>query len=138
MSERNETHEPTEADLRDLLAGHIEKMLWPTLLLLLEGKAAHGYELIHALHEMDTIEGDLDPATVYRNLRRMDEDGLVSSYWENGPAGPARRLYTLSERGEQALHLCAPLVSNRKDRLERFLQRYSAVRADNGKEKPTK
>jgi PadR family transcriptional regulator, regulatory protein PadR len=61
--------------------------------LLLVAKPAHGYELIRVLHDIDTIEGDLDPATVYRNLRRMEEDGLVSSYWESDSAGPARRLY---------------------------------------------
>ncbi|MBU4532512.1 MAG: helix-turn-helix transcriptional regulator [Eubacteriales bacterium] len=133
MSERNDVR---ETELRNLMAGYIDKMVWPTLLLLLVAKPAHGYELIRALHEMDTIEGDLDPATVYRNLRRMEEDDLVSSYWESGAAGPARRLYQLTERGELALHLCVPLVDSRKDSLERFLHNYSAVSTDIGKEKP--
>lgn len=122
-------------ELRTLMAVHIDKMLWPALMFLLQQKKqAHGYELIQALHKMETVEGDIDPATVYRNLRRMEDEGLVSSYWESGSSGPARRLYNLSEKGEQALHLCASLISDRKNRLERFLRQYTVSTATAQKE----
>ena len=44
-----------------------------------------------------------DPGLVYRNLRRLEEQGMVSSEWETGGAGPARRLYQLSSDGEDYL-----------------------------------
>ncbi|MGQ9513111.1 helix-turn-helix transcriptional regulator [Thermodesulfitimonas sp.] len=101
-----------------------ERLIQAQLLLLLAEKPAHGYELIQRLNKADFTNGEVDVATVYRNLRRMDADGLVTSRWEAGPAGPARRLYTLTPRGEQVLKAWAASVRQEKKRLENFLRRY--------------
>jgi poly-beta-hydroxybutyrate-responsive repressor len=94
-----------------LLQAHTEKLTWPCLLFLLYRKPAHGYELIQRLHDMGLQGGDADPATIYRNLRRLEEEQLVASHWETGHSGPARRLYHLTPAGEQALHVFARLPS---------------------------
>lgn len=101
-----------------------ERLIQAQLLLLLAEKPAHGYELIQRLNEADFTNGEVDVATVYRNLRRMDQEGLLTSRWEAGPAGPARRLYTLTPRGRQVLKAWAAGVSQEKERLENFLRRY--------------
>jgi len=44
-----------------------------------------------------------DPGGVYRTLRRLEEDGLVVSDWEEGEAGPQRRRYTLTADGLEVL-----------------------------------
>jgi len=113
-----------------LQAGSItERLIQAQLLLLLAEKPAHGYELIQRLNEADFTDGEVDVATVYRNLRRMDQDGLVTSRWEAGPAGPARRLYTLTPRGKQFLKAWAASVQQQMERLENFLRRYRACEA---------
>jgi len=101
-----------------------ERLIQAQLLLLLAEKPAHGYELIQRLNEADFADGEVDVATVYRNLRRMDQEGLLDSRWEAGPAGPARRLYTLTPRGRQVLHAWAVEVQQQMERLENFLRRY--------------
>jgi len=94
----------------------------PCLLLLLYEKPTHGYELIEKLLEFDL---SLDAATVYRNLRRLEEEGLVSSQWHTQETGPARRLYKLTMEGEDMLHSWVQTIRRRKDILEKFLQRYN-------------
>ncbi|ACA58872.1 PadR family transcriptional regulator [Candidatus Desulforudis audaxviator] len=129
---------PPEAELALLLQTHTEKLIWPCLLFLLYRKPAHGYELIQSLNRMDLPEGEADPATIYRNLRRMEEEELVTSRWEAGPSGPARRLYHLTPAGKQALHLFAHLLREKKEKMEQFLRQYRelfpAGPAENGKE----
>ncbi|OAT80768.1 helix-turn-helix transcriptional regulator [Desulfotomaculum copahuensis] len=102
----------------------MERFVQPCLLLLLHRQSTHGYDLIHSLEEFGFTDNEADPGTVYRNLRRMEEEGLVSSRWETGGGGPAKRLYRLTPEGEELLHAWAESVEHNKQRLENFLSRY--------------
>ncbi|HEY8908755.1 MAG TPA: PadR family transcriptional regulator [Desulfosporosinus sp.] len=102
----------------------IERSIQAELLLLLGHKLSHGYELIQRLNEADFRSGEADAATVYRNLRRMDKDGLISSHWEVGESGPGRRLYELTPQGEASLKVWAQYIAQQKAKLENFLQVY--------------
>jgi len=103
----------------------IERSIQAELLLLLGQRASHGYELIQRLNDADFRTGEADTATVYRNLRRMDKDGLIISHWELGESGPGRRLYKLSPQGEESLKIWVQHIAQQKARLENFLQAYS-------------
>ena len=102
----------------------IERSIQAELLLLLGQKPTHGYELIQRLNEADFKSGEADAATVYRNLRRMDKDGLITSQWEVGESGPGRRLYKLTTLGEESLKLWAKYIAQQKAKLENFLLAY--------------
>ena len=102
----------------------IERSIQAELLLLLGQRPSHGYELIQRLNEADYQSGEADAATVYRNLRRMDKDGLIKSHWEMGESGPGRRLYELTPLGEEALKVWAQYLAQQKSKLENFLQAY--------------
>ena len=102
----------------------IERSIQAELLLLLGQRPSHGYELIQRLNEADFTSGDADAATVYRNLRRMDKDGLIQSHWEVGESGPGRRLYTLTSQGEESLKVWARYLTDQKIKLEKFLLEY--------------
>ena len=106
------------------ITGRIDKMLVPTLLYQLAQKPAHGYELIQKINESGFSEIEADPATIYRNLRRMEEDGLVISHWETEHTGPARRSYQLSTEGHQALAYCVQLISEKVEKMQAFLEEY--------------
>jgi poly-beta-hydroxybutyrate-responsive repressor len=67
-----------------------------------------------------------DPGTLYRTLRRLEEDGLVRSTWDTGGAGPARRVYELTDQGLEYLHAWAVNIRRTKAQLERFLAEYEA------------
>ena len=102
----------------------IERTIQAELLLLLGQRPSHGYELIQRLNEADFKSGEADAATVYRNLRRMDKDGLIKSHWEVGESGPGRRLYKLTVQGEESLKVWAKYIAQQKAKLENFLQTY--------------
>src|SRR5918912_997109 len=95
----------------------------PCLLLLLAESPAHGYELIDRLRPFGFEMGD--PASVYKSLRQMEAEGLVTSSWELSSRGPARRVYALSSDGRDLLEAWArPLEANRAI-LAVFLERYA-------------
>ena len=102
----------------------IDRTIQAELLLLLGQQPSHGYELIQRLNEAEFKSGEADAATVYRNLRRMDKDGLIKSHWEVGESGPGRRLYELTPQGSEALKAWACYLSQQKSKLENFLTTY--------------
>lgn len=106
----------------------MERFMQPCLLLLLLSRSTHGYELIQSLSEFGFIEGEIDPGSVYRHLRRLEEDGLVSSEWQIQGSGPAKRLYRLTREGEEVLAAWAQTIAGNKARMEKFLSRYQELR----------
>ena len=110
--------------------GFFEHLIQPLLLFLLRQKPAHGYELIQRLSSAAFLEAEVDPATVYRNLRRMEQDGLVSSRWEAGGSGPARRLYAVTAAGGVALGKWMAVLAREKTKLEKLLREYAGLAGD--------
>lgn len=106
----------------------LEKLTQPAVLLLLAQDKTHGYELIQKLNQMECIDGELEAATVYRTLRRMEQDGLIVSKWEHGEFGPARRQYELTGEGWQALDHWAGGLKARMKQIESFILSYTALK----------
>ena len=98
------------------------------LLLLLRNWSAHGYQLIHTLTTMGL--GLVDPATVYRTLRQLEHEGYITSTWDPGASGPARRMYTLTEAGEEYLQLWSRQLENYQTALNRFFEIYRTERKE--------
>lgn len=77
-------------------------LLQPILLFSLFRGETHGYKLLEELESYGLQ--DLDPSVVYRMLRQMEAGGWVSSTWDkDGSQGPPRRVYILSQSGEEVL-----------------------------------
>ncbi len=97
------------------------------VLLLLAERPGHGYELA------DRVRGfgfpDSSANSLYRELRRLEEAGLVSSSWQADQArGPARRVYRLTGPGGEALLGCADDAEALGRMLERYVRRVHAAR----------
>lgn len=105
---------------------NIDKMLVPTLLFFLAKKQAHGYELAQKINEAHFCEVKADRATIYRNLRYMEENGLITSKWKIGLTGPAKRCYELSPSGREALTHYVRLISNKVENMQIFLRKYQS------------
>lgn len=96
--------------------------LQPFLLLALEHWQSHGYELVRRM----TLFGfeAVDPGSVYRMLRALEKDGLVSSVWDTSSNGPARRLYSLTDAGRDYLSLWAAALRGYRSMLDQFFSLY--------------
>jgi poly-beta-hydroxybutyrate-responsive repressor len=75
----------------------------PCLLLLLHRSSSHGYSLQDELKEFGFAEEPVDSSVVYRALREMEEQGLLTSTWDTEGSGPPRRVYQLTAQGNQHL-----------------------------------
>jgi len=100
----------------------LRNFLRPCVLLLLREQPAHGYELLERLVPLGFNRDD--PGRLYRSLRALEEEGLVRSAWERSAAGPDRRIYELSRRGLEQLHLAAKAIAEARDTLGFFASRY--------------
>lgn len=97
--------------------------LRPCLLLLLREQPAHGYDLIEQVSAMGVDPPDA--GGLYRALRRLEQDGLVSSAWEPSQAGPQRRIYEITRAGMEELHQRAQGLAEGVRVVEGTLARYS-------------
>jgi PadR family transcriptional regulator, regulatory protein PadR len=101
----------------------VERFSEPALLLLLRERATHGYELLESLPAL-TGEARVDMGNLYRVLRALEEDGLVTSRWEAGAPGPAKRTYELTDEGKRLLDEWAAALRRSRERIDTFLDRY--------------
>ena len=95
--------------------------LQPCLLLLISESPGHGYDL---LERLGAFGFERDPGGLYRALRAMEREGLVRSEWELAAAGPGRRKYELTSRGEQRLHSWDEALSETLTIVRAYLDRY--------------
>lgn len=109
---------------------HPRGLMRACILLLLDERPAHGYELIDRLKPFG-FERD-DPSRIYRALRWLEGAGFVRPNWETPAAGPARRVYDLTPAGRQALELSASGLRERSQVLDEHLGRYDFSTADAG------
>ena len=108
---------------RGQFSGEIRRFLEPVLLLLLHQGASHGYELVGALEPFGL--GGMAPGPVYRTLRDLEAMGLVQSEWDTqSTAGPARRVYNLTEAGHHHLAGWVKRLRETDNILHRFLTAY--------------
>ena len=114
--------DPESADNCRCEGGQPKNFARPCLLLLLSEAPAHGYELIDRMRPFGFEVGD--PASVYKTLRQMERDGIVSSQWELPGRGPARRVYTLTSDGRDLLDAWAHTLERNRTVLDNFLSRF--------------
>ncbi|RLA10658.1 MAG: poly-beta-hydroxybutyrate-responsive repressor, partial [Gammaproteobacteria bacterium] len=77
------------------------EMLTANLLALLKNWSGYGYELAKKLEEAGY--GAYNSGTLYRTLRQMEKNGLISSLWDTSTDGPARRVYSVTSVGTSFL-----------------------------------
>lgn len=106
-----------------LVRARVERFSEPALLLLLRDRPAHGYELLEAL--TDVLGGErVDMGNLYRTLRGLEQEGLVTSEWDAHAPGPAKRRYELTDAGRALLDEWADALASARRRIDAFLDRY--------------
>jgi PadR family transcriptional regulator PadR len=84
----------------------------------------HGYELIDRLPEVAGAESRVDVGNLYRLLRGLEDEGVVTSEWSAELPGPAKRTYELTDEGRRLLDRWAESLRDAQGVLSKFLERY--------------
>ena len=103
-------------DQRPAIRGY----LIPCLLFLLKDAPSHGYQLIEMLEARQYLMEVPQPGVLYRHLRQLEQEGMVTSSFEPGD-GPARRVYTLTDEGRTCLKTWLANLGLLKANLDRFI-----------------
>lgn len=101
-----------------------QNWLTPVALVVLEEESSHGCELLERLEEFGFEE--INPGTLYRTLKRMEKDGLCESEWETSEHGPASRMYSITNAGEEYLDSWAEGCKKYHEVLKAFSRGYSS------------
>ena len=82
----------------------LDKLVQPAILAALTEGPIHGYRLAERISEMAGLFGEKpDVSGIYRFLKKMEATGLVTSSWETGGQGHAKRLYEITAAGRACL-----------------------------------
>ena len=88
------------------LGKSLNRLSQPTILTLLAANDApmHGYLIVQQAGNTPMFGGKKPDATgIYRALKRMEEAGLVRSWWDTPEQGSAKRLFELTDHGRHCL-----------------------------------
>ena len=92
-------------------------------LVLLREESSYGYELMERLEQFGFEQ--ISAGTLYRTLRRMEQEGLCKSAWERPEDRPARRMYSITESGEAYLVAWAQACKQYQNVMDCFYQAYT-------------
>jgi PadR family transcriptional regulator PadR len=104
----------------------IERFAEPAVLLLLRGQPTHGYELLEQLPELTGERVDM--GNLYRFLRLLEAEEVVSSEWQDDLLGPSKRTYELTDDGRALLDEWARALGDAQERIGGFLTKYGERR----------
>ena len=99
--------------------------LTPVTLVLLREESSYGYEILERLEEEFGFE-QISAGSLYRTLRRTEMDGLCKSEWETSEGGPARRMYSITESGEEHLAAWAQACEQYQNVMDSFARAYTS------------
>jgi DNA-binding PadR family transcriptional regulator len=106
----------------------IPPLFIPSILLLLKEEPTHGYALMKKLSQLGVVSPDMDPSPIYKTLRWFEEIGLAVSESERGERGPDRKVYRVTEAGDESLAFFASRVEEAGKIIAWFQRKYEELR----------
>ena len=101
----------------------LDKFLQPAILVVLSKGSSHGFQMIADLEKSGMVSGDsMDPAGLYRTLKRMEAAGLVRSYWDTETGSKPKRVYSITEEGARCLSTWDETLREYRDNIDAILQ----------------
>lgn len=80
----------------DLIRGNTDLII----LRFLKDHDSYGYEINKKIRELSEGKYELKEATLYTAFRRLEQDGLIESYWGDENNGARRRYYRITDSGK--------------------------------------
>src|ERR1044071_8884133 len=81
----------------DLLRGHTDTII----LKFLADSDKYGYEITKLVSEHTDHRYELKEATMYSSLKRLEQDGHITSYWGDESQGGRRKYYRITASGRE-------------------------------------
>jgi PadR family transcriptional regulator PadR len=107
--------------------------LVPVTLLTLRDCTSYGYKLMEQTAKFGF--GAMNPGTFYRTLRHMEKDGLCQSEWDTSSgAGPARRVYSITDAGEAYLGFWVEALEQYRRNMDAFFSLYTGSKPPAGED----
>jgi len=95
------------------------------LLRVLHERPMHGYQLIESMEARRYVQsGRFETGSIYTILNRMEKRGLLSSVKSAAETGRIRRIYSITEVGEEALKHGLEGVIQRKTIMDELTDYY--------------
>jgi PadR family transcriptional regulator PadR len=87
------------ASNRELLKGSLDLMV----LTLLENEPMYGYQMVKEVKQRSNDTLQLKEGSLYPALHRLEQAGLIESFWQARDQGVNRRYYQLTAKGREVL-----------------------------------
>ena len=81
----------------DLIRGHTDSIILACLI----EKDSYGYEINKAIQTKTGGDYELKEATLYSAFRRLEQSGMIGSYWGDATIGARRRYYSITPSGQR-------------------------------------
>lgn len=75
----------------------------PIILSILAQGDNYGYQIIRRIRQLSDGKIRWTPGTLYPALHGLENEGLITSYWQATEKTPDRKYYRLTEQGRTAL-----------------------------------
>lgn len=82
----------------ELIRGHTDAIVLASL----SQRDGYGYQINKDILRATDGQFELKEATLYTAFRRLEQTGLITSYWGAESAGGRRRYYSITEAGRAA------------------------------------
>lgn len=106
----------------DLIRGHTDTIILARLI----QKDSYGYEINKTIAQSSGGRYELKEATLYTAFKRLEDGGLISSYWGDQSTGARRKYYAITPLGVQAYHRLRAEWEEAREILDRLLERGDA------------
>lgn len=109
----------------DLIRGHTDAIILAQLM----HKDSYGYEINKAIAETSGGRYELKEATLYTAFKRLEDAGLIVSYWGDQGTGARRKYYSITARGVQSHSRMQAEWAEARELIDRLLERGEKNRA---------
>jgi len=97
------------------------------ILWIIHRQPLHGYEVRKRIEQVTKGSYIPKPGAIYTILRRMEKKGLLTSQWKERVGKRDRRVYNITEKGENLLKNRLKTMKKRMKLLELMVSYYDSV-----------
>ena len=102
----------------DLIRGHTDAIILARLML----RDSYGYEINKTVTHLSGGKLELKEATLYTAFRRLEEAGLVASYWGGEESGARRKYYSITDAGRRTYRTIVRQWKETRETLDKLLK----------------